>query len=60
MSDTVISVENLSKRYLIAHNPENQGRRRYLALRDLIGREMSNLARKGPRHAAWPAGAAGR
>ena len=47
MSDTVISVENLSKRYLVAHNPENQGHRRYLALRDVIGREISNLARKG-------------
>jgi len=47
MSDIVISVENLSKRYLVAHNPETQGHRRYLALRDVIGREISNLARKG-------------
>lgn len=47
MSDTVITAEGLSKRYLVAHNLENQGHRRYLALRDVIGREISNLARKG-------------
>jgi len=47
MSDAVITAEGLSKRYLVAHNPENQGHRRYLALRDVIGREIRNFARKG-------------
>src|SRR5262249_26938033 len=44
MSDTVISVENLSKRYLIGH--ESTQRERYKALRDVIGREARNFARK--------------
>ena len=60
MSDAVITAEGLSKRYLVAHNPENQGHRRYLALRDVIGREIRNFARKGRDMLAWPAGAAGR
>jgi lipopolysaccharide transport system ATP-binding protein len=46
MSEAVITVEGLSKRYLVAHNAENQGHRRYLALRDVIGREVRNIARK--------------
>jgi ABC-type polysaccharide/polyol phosphate transport system ATPase subunit len=46
MSETVITVEGLSKRYLIAHNPESQGHRRYVAFRDVIGRAARNLARK--------------
>jgi lipopolysaccharide transport system ATP-binding protein len=45
MSETVITVEALSKRYLVAHNAENQGHRRYLALRDVIGREFRNFTR---------------
>ena len=44
MSDTVISVENLSKRYLIGH--QSAQRERYNALRDIIGREARNFARK--------------
>jgi lipopolysaccharide transport system ATP-binding protein len=44
VSDTVISVENLSKRYLIGH--ESAQRERYKALRDVIGREARNFARK--------------
>ena len=44
MSDTVISVENLSKRYLIGHQAAQ--RERYTALRDIIGREARNFARK--------------
>jgi lipopolysaccharide transport system ATP-binding protein len=44
MSDTVVSVENLSKRYLIGH--QSAERERYTALRDAIGREARNFARK--------------
>jgi lipopolysaccharide transport system ATP-binding protein len=44
MSDTVISVENLSKRYLIGH--QTAERERYTALREVIGREARNFVRK--------------
>ena len=44
MSDTVILVENLSKRYLIGH--QSAERERYMALRDVIAREARNFARK--------------
>src|SRR5713101_4807547 len=44
MSNIVISVENLSKRYLIGH--QSAQRERYRALRDIIGREARNFARK--------------
>jgi len=44
MSDIVISVENLSKRYLIGH--QTSQRERYMALRDVIGREVRNFGRK--------------
>jgi lipopolysaccharide transport system ATP-binding protein len=44
MPDTVISVENLSKRYLIGH--QSAQREQYNALRDIIGREARNFARK--------------
>jgi lipopolysaccharide transport system ATP-binding protein len=44
MSDIVISVENLSKSYLLGHNtPQSE---RYTALRDVITRNARNLARK--------------
>jgi lipopolysaccharide transport system ATP-binding protein len=46
MSQAVITVEGLSKRYLVAHNAESQGHGRYLALRDVLGREIRNVARK--------------
>src|SRR5947207_2178038 len=46
MSEAIITAEGLSKRYLVAHNSENQGHRHYLALRDVIGREIRNIARK--------------
>jgi lipopolysaccharide transport system ATP-binding protein len=46
MSEAIITAEGLSKRYLVAHNAENQGHRRYIALRDVIGREIRNIARK--------------
>src|ERR1700686_5409023 len=44
MSDIAISAENLSKRYLIGH--QSGQRERYTALRDVIGREARNFARK--------------
>ena len=44
MSDTVITVENLSKSYLVGH--ESAQRERYTALRDVIAREARNFARK--------------
>ena len=44
MSDIVIAVENLSKSYLVGH--QSSQRERYTALRDVIGREVRNLARK--------------
>jgi lipopolysaccharide transport system ATP-binding protein len=44
MSDTVISVENLSKQYLIGH--QTAQRERYTTLRDVIAREARNFVRK--------------
>jgi lipopolysaccharide transport system ATP-binding protein len=46
MSDAVITVENLSKRYLIGHTSVQEGYYRYVALRDVLGREARNFARK--------------
>jgi hypothetical protein len=37
-----ISIESLSKRYLVGH----RSRERYIALRDVIAREARNFARK--------------
>src|SRR6516162_7309497 len=45
MSDTVITVENLSKSYLVGHETAVQGYKRYTALRDVIGHEVHNFAR---------------
>src|SRR6516225_2511934 len=45
MSDTVISVENLSKSYLVGHKSADQDYKRYTALRDVIGDELSKFAR---------------
>src|SRR6185503_800792 len=44
MSEVAIAVENLSKRYLVGHRSAQ--REKYTALRDLIGREVRNFARK--------------
>jgi lipopolysaccharide transport system ATP-binding protein len=41
-----IIVENLSKHYLIGHRLSPQGVYKYTALRDVIGRELGNFARK--------------
>ena len=42
----MISVQNLSKRYLVGHRDERSERHGYTALRDVIGREMRNITRK--------------
>jgi lipopolysaccharide transport system ATP-binding protein len=44
MPDTVISVEDLSKRYLVGHRSAQ--REAYTALRDVIAREARNFGRK--------------
>jgi lipopolysaccharide transport system ATP-binding protein len=44
MSETIITVENLSKSYLIGHRTAQ--RERYIALRDVIARETRNFTRK--------------
>jgi lipopolysaccharide transport system ATP-binding protein len=46
MSDAIIIVENLSKKYLVGHQSGSQSRSNYTALRDVIGREIRNVARK--------------
>jgi lipopolysaccharide transport system ATP-binding protein len=46
MSETIIAVENLSKRYLIEHSPSARGYKRYTALREVIGQQFGNFARK--------------
>ena len=45
MSDTVIIVENLSKSYLVGHQPVSQGHIRYTALRDVIANQTRNIVR---------------
>jgi len=42
MSDTVIKVDNLSKKYILSH----QSRERYTALRDVMARAATNLGKK--------------
>jgi lipopolysaccharide transport system ATP-binding protein len=44
MSDIVLAIEKLSKRYLVGH--QSAQRERYTALRDVISREAQNFARK--------------
>src|ERR1700737_1219211 len=46
MPEVVITVENLSKSYLVGHRSDRQGPHNYVALRDIIGREFRNFARK--------------
>ena len=43
MSDTIISVEGLSKRYLVGHRTDGG---KYVALRDVLAREARNFTRK--------------
>ena len=46
MSESAIVVENVSKRYLLGHQSGREGKYRYTALRDVIGREARDFARK--------------
>jgi lipopolysaccharide transport system ATP-binding protein len=47
MSENAIIVENLSKKYVIGHRHSFSGQKhQYVALRDVIGRELRNFARK--------------
>src|SRR5882757_4500640 len=46
MSEPAITVENLSKCYLIGHRSAERARFKYTALREVIGRELRTYARK--------------
>jgi lipopolysaccharide transport system ATP-binding protein len=46
MPAPMISVENLSKRYLVGHREQRGGQASYAALRDVIGQELRNFGRK--------------
>jgi ABC-type polysaccharide/polyol phosphate transport system ATPase subunit len=46
MSTSIISVENLSKRYLVGHRGQRAGQASYTALREVIGQELRNFGRK--------------
>ena len=46
MSDAIITVENLSKKYLIGHRSGIRSRSNYIALRDVVGTEVRNVVRK--------------
>ena len=46
MSESAIVIENLSKRYLLGHKSGLEETYKYTALRDVVGREVRNFARK--------------
>ena len=46
MPDAIITVDNLSKKYLIGHKASGDTHYRYIALREIVGREVRNFARK--------------
>jgi lipopolysaccharide transport system ATP-binding protein len=46
MSDLVVTVENLSKRYLLGHKTREAGHFRNTTLREVIAQEAQNFARK--------------
>jgi ABC-type polysaccharide/polyol phosphate transport system ATPase subunit len=46
MSEDAITVENLSKSYLIGHRHSSERSFKYESLRDVIGQEIRNFARK--------------
>jgi lipopolysaccharide transport system ATP-binding protein len=46
MSDPIIVVENLSKKYLVGHKSAPRSRANYIALRDVVGNRVRSLARK--------------
>jgi homopolymeric O-antigen transport system ATP-binding protein len=43
MTKSIVTVEGLSKRYLIAHSLKHQGQVKYTALRDLIGHSIRHV-----------------
>ncbi|MGJ5673039.1 MAG: ABC transporter ATP-binding protein [Nostochopsis sp.] len=45
MSETMIRVENLGKKFIIAHQQDNSGRYRYKALRDVIADGAKSLTK---------------
>jgi lipopolysaccharide transport system ATP-binding protein len=45
MSQPIIAVQDLSKRYLIDHSPDAQGHKNYTALREAIVQKLGGLAR---------------
>lgn len=47
MSDTVIRVENLGKKYILAHQQEGQS---YTALRDVLANKAKSLGRRLKSH----------
>src|SRR5689334_3246260 len=46
MSPPILSVENVSKCYLLGHREQHSRQHRYLALRDVLDREFRNFTRK--------------
>jgi lipopolysaccharide transport system ATP-binding protein len=46
LDNAAVIVENVSKRYLLGHKSSREGRYKYTALRDVIGREARDFARK--------------
>jgi len=46
MPQPIISVKHLSKRYVVGHRKQRTGQYSYVALRDVIGQEVQNVARK--------------
>lgn len=46
MPSSIISVENLSKRYLIGHREQRGGVYSYTSMRDMLAREAHNFGRK--------------
>src|SRR6185437_1540419 len=46
MSQPIISVENVSKRYIVGHRNERREHHSHLALRDVMAQEIKNAARK--------------
>jgi lipopolysaccharide transport system ATP-binding protein len=51
MSDTVIRVENLGKKYILAHQQEGQS---YTALRDVLANKAKSLGRRFKPHSLLP------
>jgi len=46
MASPIISVENLSKRYMVGHRETRGGQYGYTALRDVVAQEVRNVTRK--------------